>query len=182
MSKNTVKRLFSAVLAVVMLVSVTPLVKAGARPTIYDPENNPEEWAKFVTMFTEKANSIKKDTPYCVVSNESGLAENGIKVEYGGDGNAYDEEVDAKVEKWLSPVFDGMFKSNSSVALSFIETLLGKGFSGLTPVPSSKTRIAINMFPFSERMLFRALPPMIRILSLLFRTTAKTPTDSSVSA
>ena len=96
MSKNTVKRLFSAVLAVVMLVSVTPLVKAGARPTIYDPENNPEEWAKFVTMFTEKANSIKKDTPYCVVSNESGLAENGIKVEYDGDGNAYDEEVDAK--------------------------------------------------------------------------------------
>lgn len=56
MSKNTVKRLFSAVLAVIMLVSVTPLVNAGAKPTIYDPENNPEEWAKYVTMFTEKAN------------------------------------------------------------------------------------------------------------------------------
>lgn len=159
MSKNTVKRLFSAVLAVIMLVSVTPLVNAGAKPTIYDPENNPEEWAKYVAMFTEKANSIKKDTPYCVVSNESGLAENGIKVEYGGDGNAYDEEVDAKVEKWLSPVFDGMFKSNSSVALSFIETLLGKGFLGLDTRTFYKNENRDKYVPlFGEDVVSRLTP------------------------
>lgn len=127
MSKNTAKKMLSALLAVLMIFSCVPFASAAHVPAVIDPDSQPEEWAKYVTLFSQYANSIKKDSPYCVVRNESGLDENGITVRYGGDDNYYDEEVDDKVRKWLTPVFDGMFKSNSSVALSFINTLLGDG-------------------------------------------------------
>lgn len=129
MSKNTAKRILSAITAAVMLLSCIPFVSAASyTPTVIDSEEQPEEWAKYVTMFSQYANSIKKDMPYCVVKNESGLAEkDGITVESSMGGY---EEVDDAVKKWLAPIFDGMFKSNSSVAKSFIEVLLGDGVLG----------------------------------------------------
>lgn len=129
MSKNTAKRILSAITAAVMLLSCIPIVSAASHiPTVITAEEQPEEWAKYVTMFSQYANSIKKDMPYCVVKNESGLAEkDGITVESSMGGY---EEVDDAVKKWLTPIFDGMFKSNSSVAKSFIEVLLGDGVLG----------------------------------------------------
>lgn len=137
MSKNTAKRILSAFTAAVMLLSCVPFVSAESHTaTVIKAAERPVEWTKYVTMFSQYANSIKKDMPYCVVTNESGIAEkDGITVDKGN--NSY-EKVDEAVEKWLKPVFDGMFKSNSSVAKSFIEVLLGDGALNFDTMTFSK--------------------------------------------
>lgn len=163
MSTNTAKRIISAITAAVMMLSFIPSVSAASvvskesEATVIDAETQPDEWSKYVTMFSQQANSLKKDTPYCVVTNESGLAEkDGITVESSSGGY---EEVDDGIKKWIVPIFDGMFKSNSSVTKSFIEVLLGEGILDFDSMTFYKGENRDNYIPLYGQSSVSLLTP-----------------------
>ena len=115
--KTTMKRMLSFLLCLVLMMGAVMPAFASMKLV------GKAEKKKWTSYFNDSVNVIKTDMPKAKVIYNNFLPESGITVGSKSAGDKIDEEL----EKYLVPILEGMFNTRSSMAKSFIRTLLGNG-------------------------------------------------------
>lgn len=157
----------SAALASVQIVS-------GSRLT---PVSDASEEAAMVSFFNDSVNVIKTDLPKMTVAYKNYVPTGGMTTT--GDGEV--EELDDMGKKYLIPVLEGLFNGRSSLAKSFVQTMMGKEGNAVEEIDLHRGMLRNTTVPvYGQNYVSELAPAEDYVLYADMTSGGKTPSRISV--
>ena len=111
------KNRFYTVLSLLLAAALAFGASAPALAAV--PAKDAAEKEALTVFFNDRANAVKTELPYAVVTYTNGVPEHGISTMRDGQYS----ELDKSAERFLVPVLEGLFNNNSNLSQAFIKSL-----------------------------------------------------------